>query len=147
LKKSYINPFEIINKNDFQTSEEKISNFDDKLILSLGEFDEMLLIENEKITEKKDDNGGIKNAHSQKKYKQLKGIGTKNNDNNKQSDNDISKNASRKDKNKPGKRERLDKIRDDVVSRQLKEAAENEKNPELKEKLWNEYYKYKDSPK
>lgn len=32
---------------------------------------------------------------------------------------------------------------DDVVARQLREAAEKEKDPILKEKLWNEYRKYK----
>ena len=32
---------------------------------------------------------------------------------------------------------------DDVVARQLREAAENETDPELKEKLWEEYRRYK----
>jgi hypothetical protein len=32
---------------------------------------------------------------------------------------------------------------DDLVARQLREAAEKEKNPELKKKLWDEYRKYK----
>jgi hypothetical protein len=32
---------------------------------------------------------------------------------------------------------------DDIVARQLREAAENETDPELKEKLWKEYYEYK----
>ena len=32
---------------------------------------------------------------------------------------------------------------DDVVARQLREAAEKETDPELKEKLWEEYRKYK----
>jgi len=32
---------------------------------------------------------------------------------------------------------------DDVVARQLREAAEAEKNPNVKEKLWEEYRKYK----
>lgn len=32
---------------------------------------------------------------------------------------------------------------DDIVARQLREAAENETDPELKEKLWQEYRKYK----
>lgn len=34
---------------------------------------------------------------------------------------------------------------DDVVARQLREAAEKEQDPLLKEKLWNEYRKYKAS--
>ena len=32
---------------------------------------------------------------------------------------------------------------DDIVARQLREAAENETDPELKEKLWKEYHEYK----
>ncbi len=33
---------------------------------------------------------------------------------------------------------------DDIVARQLREAAEREKDPELKKKLWEEYWKYKE---
>lgn len=33
---------------------------------------------------------------------------------------------------------------DDIVARQLREAAEKEQDPELKEKLWQEYRKYKE---
>ena len=32
---------------------------------------------------------------------------------------------------------------DDVIARQLREAAEAETDPEVKEKLWEEYRKYK----
>ena len=32
---------------------------------------------------------------------------------------------------------------DDIVARQLREAAENETDPELREKLWQEYRRYK----
>ena len=32
---------------------------------------------------------------------------------------------------------------DDIIARQIREAAINEKNPSLKEKLWEEYRKYK----
>lgn len=32
---------------------------------------------------------------------------------------------------------------DDIVARQLREAAENESDPELREKLWDEYRDYK----
>jgi hypothetical protein len=34
---------------------------------------------------------------------------------------------------------------DDIVARQLREAAETEEDPELREKLWDEYRKYKSS--
>ena len=32
---------------------------------------------------------------------------------------------------------------DDVVARQLREAAQNEPDPQLRDKLWDEYRKYK----
>ena len=35
---------------------------------------------------------------------------------------------------------------DDVVARQLREAAMQEPDPVLREKLWNEYRKYKGIP-
>jgi hypothetical protein len=40
---------------------------------------------------------------------------------------------------------RRDYADDDIVARQLREAAENETDPELKEKLWKEYEEYKKS--
>ena len=40
--------------------------------------------------------------------------------------------------------ERYDGSDDDVVARQLREAAEKEPDPVLKEKLWEEYRKYKE---
>ncbi len=40
---------------------------------------------------------------------------------------------------------RVDYEDDDIVARQLREAAENETDPELKEKLWKEYEAYKKS--
>ena len=44
-------------------------------------------------------------------------------------------------KRDPGSR--YSKEDDDIVARQLREAAENETDPELKEKLWKEYEEYK----
>jgi hypothetical protein len=43
----------------------------------------------------------------------------------------------------PGKEE-LEIGDDDIVARQLREAAEKETDPELKKKLWEEYRKYKE---
>jgi hypothetical protein len=43
----------------------------------------------------------------------------------------------------PGSQE-LETGYDDIVARQLREAAEKETDPELKKKLWEEYYKYKE---
>ena len=43
----------------------------------------------------------------------------------------------------PDRGSRYSKEDDDIVARQLREAAENETDPELKEKLWKEYEEYK----
>jgi hypothetical protein len=57
--------------------------------------------------------------------------------------------ASRDGSRKGGKggsaddRHRTDYEDDDIVARQLREAAENETDPELKKKLWKEYEEYK----
>jgi hypothetical protein len=59
--------------------------------------------------------------------------------------------ASQDDSRKGGQgssaedRGRADTEDDDIVARQLREAAENETDPELKEKLWKEYEEYKKS--
>ena len=34
---------------------------------------------------------------------------------------------------------------DDVIARQLREAAEQEQDPELRKKLWDEYRRYRDA--
>jgi hypothetical protein len=47
------------------------------------------------------------------------------------------KGSSRKEQGRAGYED------DDIVARQLREAAENETDPELKEKLWKEYEDYK----
>jgi len=44
-----------------------------------------------------------------------------------------------------GQRDRASYQDDDIVARQLREAAENETDPELKKKLWEEYYEYKNN--
>lgn len=45
----------------------------------------------------------------------------------------------------PGDNDNLNTQDDDIVARQLREAAEKETDPELKEKLWEEYRDYKRS--
>jgi hypothetical protein len=54
---------------------------------------------------------------------------------------DRSKGAGSGAKRDPGSR--YSKEDDDIVARQLREAAESETDPELKEKLWKEYEEYK----
>ncbi len=45
----------------------------------------------------------------------------------------------------PGENDNINTQDDDIVARQLREAAEKETDPELKEKLWKEYRDYKKS--
>ncbi|MFC1516887.1 hypothetical protein ACFL7E_09060, partial [Thermodesulfobacteriota bacterium] len=40
---------------------------------------------------------------------------------------------------------RYDPKKDDIVARQLREAAERETDPQLREKLWKEYEQYKEN--
>jgi hypothetical protein len=54
---------------------------------------------------------------------------------------DTSKGEGSGPKRNPGSR--YNKEDDDIVARQLREAAENETDPELKEKLWKEYEEYR----
>lgn len=58
--------------------------------------------------------------------------------------------TTKKDKSREGvqgssrhPKNRYDPRDDDIVARQLREAAEKESDPELKEKLWKEYEQYK----
>jgi hypothetical protein len=57
----------------------------------------------------------------------------------------VSKNTPRKsgEGSSSKNQRRTDYDDDDIVARQLREAAENETDPELKEKLWREYEEYK----
>ena len=59
----------------------------------------------------------------------------------------VSRNGSRKGGTGPSSTDqhRTTYEDDDIVARQLREAAENETNPELKAKLWKEYEEYKKS--
>jgi hypothetical protein len=49
------------------------------------------------------------------------------------------------DNGPPGDGSRISTQDDDIVARQLREAAEKETDPELKAKLWKEYHDYKKS--
>ena len=61
----------------------------------------------------------------------------------------VSRSAPKRNQGRTPKRERAtaDGSDDDVIARQLREAAERETDPILKEKLWDEYKKYKASRK
>ncbi|WP_198266562.1 hypothetical protein [sulfur-oxidizing endosymbiont of Gigantopelta aegis] len=162
-----------LDDNSYTTSEEARQGLEDELMQALGEFDEMLLEEEEMIaqTSSKRSSGqmggdassngsGTSNANQGKSEQEREGSETAQNSNKESESSEME--GETKDTNsdsshqkresgrgygkksaKDNKRNKLDKIDDDIVARQLKEAAEAEKDPELKEKLWDEYYRYK----
>ena len=150
------------NDNSSLTMNEQIESLDDELINSLGTFDEMLLKEEEIIAlqnRKSQSSSGMENSDndSGNSSNDKKGqIEEKRSGNNKElkekkySEKGKNSKASankqsngKQSKKKRNERRKLDEIDDDIVARQLKEAAEKEKDPALKKKLWDEYYKYK----
>ncbi len=157
-------------KKEYATAEEQIDSLDNELMAALGNFDEMLLDEEEMIAQnsrKNNQNGGGKNSASRAGSGTVEGVRKRSEKQQQSGDVDKENSQAAKGNNKqpsgtgrenrPGtargkgkesqkqkqNRRRLDQIDDDIVARQLKEAAEQETDPELKEKLWNEYYKYK----
>lgn len=150
--------------NDIQTNEEKIASLDNEFLHSLGDFDEMLLKEDEKLaaktrnsSQRSGNNSNSANSQSmsssvsqdqeseQNQETENHQGSQKNKDNNKWSEEQAKGKGSQKKSSEQEnmRRRKLDEINDDIVARQLKEAAEKESDPELKEKLWDEYYKYK----
>lgn len=147
----------------YQTSEDKIALLDDQLLETMGEFDEMLLTEDEIISQTIQ-NKASRNSSDSKQNSSSEGL-SKSHKNNQSQTSQISKensnqytnnNSSRKNSsvsqgnqrqfyNTNKQRKIISEIDDDIVARQLKEAAGKEMNPDLKEKLWDEYYKYKQS--
>ena len=134
-----------------RTGAEATAALDAELFAGLGEFDEMLLREQERVKAAAphtdaasgggagggggsgsdggefDDSGESQSASGgEPTYGQGAGPG--------------SRQASTQSSAPPGTPDGSD---DDVVARQLREAAEKETDPELKKKLWEEYRKYK----
>ena len=150
-----------LESNKQQTSEEVIASLDEELMGTLGDFDEMLLVEDEKISQLSQQSNNQNKSDGQSGESSSSGFGSSSgtssksiisgNSKNKQSNNQqkynsiTSGNRNSRQKNKSLQRRNLDEIDDDIVARQLKEAAEKEQNLDLQEKLWDEYYKYKKS--
>ncbi|MCW8932110.1 MAG: hypothetical protein OQL19_17995 [Gammaproteobacteria bacterium] len=147
-----------LDNNTYVTSDEKVESLDDELMNALGDFDEMLLEEDEKIaqtsqtrmteqasssasgSEKSSDNNEQNESRSKNESENRKSSTTQSNSKSSRQSKGKGKQSS---SSREYKRKKLDNIDDDIVSRQLKEAAEKETDPELKEKLWDEYYRYK----
>ena len=121
-----------------RTSREKATQLEGKLDASLRDFDEMLLKKNE--------------ALSSVQSRQEEGLGgsgsaSQGGDNSFGEYEYNSESASAQSGSGQGNAGPMSQNKefsnDDVVARQIREAAEKETDPELKKKLWAEYKKYK----
>ena len=144
-----------------QTTDEQIASLDAELLSGLGEFDEMLLREQERVRAAAPmtdaaGGGGAGDAGTAEGLDGAEGDeGTKGEDgeDGAEAGGDSGADASQGEgagtgAQRQGGRQGVppdipDGSDDDVVARQLREAAEKETDPELKKKLWEEYRKYK----
>ena len=131
-----------------QTGAEATQALDAELFAGLGEFDEMLLREQERVKAAAPrsavGDGGGGGAGSSAEGSGATG----------QADPGTAAQSTYGEGAGPGSPRSPDKTSappgtpdgsdDDVVARQLREAAEKENDPELKKKLWEEYRKYKE---
>ena len=159
--------------SEYQTDKEKLAALDDEFTQSLGTFDEMLLEEQDKVAshipKKRESDSGLDPLRSEMAEGPEEGRGKSDNrsmypsgqpqeTDSYETGQEIpaagsSQNRSRgtgtgstqESKLPPtsGNKE-LSRTDDDVIARQLREAAEQETDPEVKEKLWEEYRKYKE---
>ena len=147
-----------------RTGDEQIAVLDAELMGGLGEFDEMLLREQERVraaavrTQTADAGAGGAGAAGEDGA----GAGSEGSDGAQGSDAEFGeaseqggdRSTGRGDvaaggaQRQPGRQgvppDIPDGSDDDVVARQLREAAEKEQDPELKKRLWEEYRRYKE---
>ncbi len=146
-----------------KTMDEEVAELDQSLAESLGAFDEMLLKEQERVAARQPrqrESGGGSGSGSVghtgeggagQEGQEGRGDGKTAQSSGRQGDTTT---AGPSGTGQPGQAggsaatgDRSDQDRlgrdDDIVARQLREAAEKETDPELKEKLWQEYRKYK----
>jgi hypothetical protein len=147
----------VIDQVGEQTVDEQIAVLDAELFTGLGEFDEMLLREQERVraaapmTDAAGGGGGAGDAGSAEGAEGTDGaVGAEGTDGESGAEsvdgNDGARagtGARRQGRSQGTPPDIPDGSDDDVVARQLREAAEKETDPELKKKLWEEYRKYK----
>lgn len=143
-----------------QTVDEQIAVLDAELFSGLGEFDEMLLREQERVraaAPMTDAGGGGGSGGAgdggDGDAGTAAGAEGENGESGAESDDGSDGSTSRSGGAGTGAKRQVggqgappnipDGSDDDVVARQLREAAEKETDPELKKKLWEEYRKYK----
>ncbi len=147
-----------------QTPDEALAALDSSLTEGLAEFDEMLLSEQKKVAAKapraSSSTAGYEGA-GQGYGSGQQGTAAEGEGSDSQGEEGQNSSGSAKDGGQPraygtGAGQRAgrqgpppegipDGSKDDVVARQLREAAEKETDPELKRKLWDEYHRYKSS--
>ncbi len=145
---------ETINGN--LTSEEKTQQLDQKLDERFADFDRLLLREKEFLNEKQNEQGapqssgggatgdGIDGIEGLDEYGDIAGQGSESYNNGTATQQGSGENAfPSKNSNINIPPDLVNSKGDDVIARQLREAALKEKDPALKEKLWDEYRKYK----
>lgn len=133
------------------TTDEKVARLAENFEKSLNQFDDMLLKEQEQIAQKmpKQRESSTQGKTSQSNGSDPAGQAGQGNKSGSeaQSNRNNTKGTgnSQKTQRPPtsGKKD-LSQSDDDIVARQLKEAAEQETDPEVKAKLWEEYKKYKE---
>ncbi len=163
------NVFDSVPEFSGQTSGEKLAQLDQELETALGEFDDMLLNEQERVAahiprQRESDGteydvqnghssgpdggrsaGGVAGEHqSTEPVTQESGSSVQSGHSSEGAGS--GKTAESRLPPTEGPKD-LSEADDDIVARQLREAAEQETDPEVKEKLWEEYRKYKEGIK
>jgi len=154
-----------IDQSAEQTLDEQIAAFDAELRGGLGEFDEMLLRDQERVRAEAPQrtagsagggSGSDGGAAGAENGDAGSAAGASNGGGAEQASGGAGDESEGMGGREPGARSQRQGDRaatprdipkgddDDVVARQLREAAEKETSPELKAKLWEEYRKYKE---
>lgn len=143
------------------TDEEEIDSLEQQLTESIGAFDEMLLAEETRIASHRPtspqsgqrDTGGQGQMQESVQAEKEAAVGDKGRSRHEETgeaaggQDRVATGAGQGHERKPSVQKNGNQgtlvVDDDIVARQLKEAAEKEPDPQLKEKLWQEYWKYK----
>ena len=143
------------------TGKEEIDKLEQQLAESMGAFDEMLLAEETRVASHRPNSSGTDHGdtggHGQPQGGVQVGTPSEQGDVNRTGHERTGEAAGGQDKASAGKGDGQGQspsdpkdgsqgklvLDDDIVARQLREAAEKEQDPQLKEKLWQEYWKYK----
>ncbi len=137
------------------TSEEQAQKLEQKLDERFADFDRLLLREREFLNEKQKEQGepqtsggsGAAGGEGLDGLEGLDGIATGDSgsqENNSSTQHTAGQNSYPSDNTNINTPPDLANSKgDDVIARQLREAAQKEKDPVLREKLWDEYRKYK----